>query len=158
MLCKTEHCHFQIVSRMHHFLWGNAVQICCHADLCQMCICVCFLCLCVCFDVHSEQFNQNISLSVILLRGFTKVLTRMKQKGVYVMISVLGQQDGGHGTKMLNLWVFPDTVNVINVKLCMIVPLIEVYLFITSFSKPDSISKRTAVSAVLTKNFMFWSN
>ena len=31
----------------------------------------------------------------------------------------------------LNIWIFSDTINVINVKLCMMVLHIDLYLFIT---------------------------
>ena len=52
---------------------------------------------------------------------------------VYVMINVgpAGQPgDFVRRGKNINVAIFSDTINVINVKLCLILPLIELYLFI----------------------------
>ena len=54
-----------------------------------------------------------------------------------------------------NTGIFSDTINVINIKLCMMVPHINLYLFFTLFSELDTISKSQQCQAVLTENFLF---
>ena len=51
---------------------------------------------------------------------------------MYVMISVplAGVSECAYVEKKINVAVFSDTINVINVKLCMMVVLIELYPFI----------------------------
>ena len=41
---------------------------------------------------------------------------------------VVGQVSGL--VKKFNIWISSDTMNVINAKLCVVVPLIELYLFV----------------------------
>ena len=53
-----------------------------------------------------------------------------------------------------NIGTFSDTLNVINVKLCMMVLHIELYLFIT-FSDLDVISRSHQFQTAITENFMF---
>ena len=54
-----------------------------------------------------------------------------------------------------NVAIFLDTMNVINVKLCMMVPLIEVYLFIYHFQWPWLYFKVTGVSVTNDFNWKF---
>ena len=55
-----------------------------------------------------------------------------------------------------NIWIYLDTINVINVKLRMMVLLIELYLFVPL--SYDHISRSKERRTVLTENFVFLSN
>ena len=61
-----------------------------------------------------------------------------------------------HG-KNFNVAIFLDTVNMVNVKLCMMVVLTELYPFMP-LCDPDSISKSQQGQTVLMEHFMFFSN
>ena len=61
-----------------------------------------------------------------------------------------------HG-KNFNVAIFSKTLNVINVKHCMMVVLIELYLLIPPFGDLDHISKSHQCQTDLTQNFMFLS-
>ena len=56
--------------------------------------------------------------------------------------------------KMLNIAIFSNIINTVNVKLCMVVLLIELYLFI---SLPLTLTKFQGCSTV-TENFVFLSS
>ena len=56
--------------------------------------------------------------------------------------------------KNSNIAIYTDTINVINVKLCMMVLLIDY----TPFSDLDHISRSQQCQTVLTENFVFFSN
>ena len=60
------------------------------------------------------------------------VFTGLTNISIYVMISVglTGWQASQLWHKNFNIAIFSDTINVINVKLCMMVLLIVPYLFI----------------------------
>ena len=58
--------------------------------------------------------------------------------------------------KNLNIGIFSDTLNVINVKLCMMALRIQFHLFHYTFSEPWLYLKVTSVSD-LTDDFMFLS-
>ena len=62
---------------------------------------------------------------------------------------------GQTARKAKNVAIFLDTMNVINVKLCMMVPLIEVYLFIYHFQWPWLYFKVTGVSVTNDFNWKF---
>ena len=57
--------------------------------------------------------------------------------------------------KNFNAVIFSDTINVINVKLCMMVLLSELYLFISLSVIFDHISTSQKCQTVLTAKFMF---
>ena len=56
-----------------------------------------------------------------------------------------------------NMGIFSDTVNVINVKLCMMILLVELYLLIP-FNVLDLISRLQHCRAVLSEHFLFISD
>ena len=74
--------------------------------------------------------------------------------GVYpvVIINMLFVSQVSLHVKNFNIWVYLCTINVMNVKLCMMVLLIELYMFIVShYSPPWPYFKVTAIS-----NSFYW--
>ena len=59
--------------------------------------------------------------------------------------------------KKINIVIFSDTINVINVKLCMMLLLIDLYLFIP-LSVTDHISRSKECQTILTEKFMLSSD
>ena len=71
-------------------------------------------------DFRDPEKHQSTS------RGFWHAW----KMGVYVMISVRAAGGVSACGKNLNVAIFSDTINTINVKLCMTIQLIEIYPFI----------------------------
>ena len=59
-------------------------------------------------------------------------------------------------SETVNVGIYSDTINVLHVKLCMMILLIELYLF-TTLSDLDHISRSQQCRTVLTENFVFLS-
>ena len=60
--------------------------------------------------------------------------------------------------KNLNIAIFCDTINIINVKFCMMIVLIELYPFIPLSATFIAFEVHSNVKTVLTKNGKFLSN
>ena len=93
-------------------------------------------------------------MMVLYSLSFTLMLPLESHKNiwVYVMISVRPADRASGRVKNINAAIFSDTVNVINVKHCIMVLRIELYLF-TPLSVPWSYFKVTAESNSFNRKF-----
>ena len=74
-----------------------------------------------------------------------------------INVFLVGQVSGL--VENLNIGIFSDTINVINVKFCMMVVFTELYPFMQlTFSDLDCISRSQQCQTVLTENVMFLSS